>query len=397
MAILPRTGRAVVSEADAQGSKEARCRQRRGPLTFSRSPVERGRWVGKRMAQLARVRTPVLDLAYEHGGPGDGLPVVLLHGYPYDPRAFDEVASHPQRRRVCARSFPTCAAMAPRASCHRTRQGRDSRRHWGRTSSTSSMRCRLARPCWPGSTGEVAPPAWSRRSGRSACARLVSCAGYQIQDIARGGEPVDPEQELRFWYQHYFQTERGRKGLAERRGDIGRLLWKLWSPTWAFDEATYARTASSFDNPDFVDVVIHSYRHRMGTMPGDPRYAALEARLASLPKIAVPTIVLHGIVNDVNPPRISESHGRHFTGPFERRVLDNVGHNVPQEAPRGVCPGGPGPVQGPMTARAYAPALRAVASMWAARLSSMPRRSASAARNSCSSSRSGSTAMRAAV
>ena len=125
---------------------------------------------------------------------------------------------------------------------------------------------------WGGRAACVVSALWPER-----VRGLVSCAGYQIQDIARGGEPVGPEQELRFWYQHYFQTERGRKGLAERRGDIGRLLWKLWSPTWAFDEATYARTASSFDNPDFVDVVIHSYRHRMGNMPGDPRYAALEA------------------------------------------------------------------------------------------------------------------------
>jgi pimeloyl-ACP methyl ester carboxylesterase len=111
------------------------------------------------------------------------------------------------------------------------------------------------------------------------------------------------------------------------------LLWKLWSPTWAFDEATYRRTAASFDNADFVDVVIHSYRHRMGNVAGDPRYASVQAQLAALPKIGIPIIVIHGGADDVNPPELSEKHQRYFTGPYERRVFANVGHNPPQEAP----------------------------------------------------------------
>jgi pimeloyl-ACP methyl ester carboxylesterase len=118
------------------------------------------------------------------------------------------------------------------------------------------------------------------------------------------------------------------------RGELGRLLWKLWSPTWAFDDATYSRTASSFENADFVDVVIHSYRHRMGNAAGDPRYAATEAQLATLPTISVPTIVIHGAVDDVNPPQKSEGHRKYFTGHYQRRLFENVGHNPPQEAPR---------------------------------------------------------------
>jgi pimeloyl-ACP methyl ester carboxylesterase len=284
------------------------------------------------MAQLARVRTPVLDLAYEHGGPGDGLPAVLLHGYPYDPRAFDEVAAilNAEGLRTIVpylRGYGPTRFLSPDAprSGQQAALGQDV---LDLLDALQIGRAVLAGFDWGGRAACVVSALWPER-----VRALVSCAGYQIQDIARGGEPVGPEQELRFWYQHYFQTERGRNGLTEMRGDIGRLLWKLWSPTWAFDEATYARTASSFDNPDFVDVVIHSYRHRMGNMPGDPRYAALEARLASLPKIPVPTIVIHGVVNEVNPPELSEAHARHFTGPFERRLLDNVGHNVPQEAP----------------------------------------------------------------
>jgi pimeloyl-ACP methyl ester carboxylesterase len=163
---------------------------------------------------------------------------------------------------------------------------------------------------------------------------LVTCAGYQIQNNSQSTKPIEPEQELRFWYQHYFQTERGRRGLTERRDDFNRLLWKLWSPTWAFDDATFRRTAASFDNPDFIDVVIHSYRHRMGNAAGDARYAKLEAQLSSQPKICVPTIVLHGAVNDVNPVRNSESHKRFFTGYYERRILENIGHNPPQEDPK---------------------------------------------------------------
>jgi pimeloyl-ACP methyl ester carboxylesterase len=285
------------------------------------------------MAQLARVRTPVLDFAYEQGGPADALPVVLLHGYPYDARAFDEVGvilNGEGLRTIVPylRGYGPTRFLSPDTP----RSGQQAALGQDVLDLLDALQIRqavLAGFDWGGRAACVVTALWPER-----VRGLVSCAGYQIQDLARGGDPVDPEQERRFWYQHYFQTERGRKGLTQRRADIGRLLWKLWSPTWNFDDATYARTAASFDNPDFVDVVIHSYRHRMGTMPGDPRYAALEARLASLPKIGVPTVVLHGIVNDVNPPELSQAHARHFTGPFERCVLDNVGHNVPQEAPQ---------------------------------------------------------------
>ena len=136
------------------------------------------------------------------------------------------------------------------------------------------------------------------------------------------------------WYQYYFHTERGRNGLTEQRHEISRLLWKMWSPTWTFDDATFGRTAGSFDNADFVDVVIHSYRHRTGNTAGDPRYAAVEARLAAQPKINIPTINLHGAVDGVMPVRASESHHKHFTAPYQRRVLENVGHNPPHEAPQ---------------------------------------------------------------
>ncbi|MBI3515090.1 MAG: alpha/beta hydrolase, partial [Proteobacteria bacterium] len=146
-------------------------------------------------------------------------------------------------------------------------------------------------------------------------------------------KPAAAEQEHRHWYQYYFHTERGRAGLEANRRGIAKLLWQLWSPNWGFDDATFERTAASFDNPDFVAVVIQSYRHRYGYAPGDPALEPLEQRLAAQPKITVPTIVLHGDANGVGPAATSERHTSFFTGPYQRRVLPRIGHNVPAEAP----------------------------------------------------------------
>ena len=134
--------------------------------------------------------------------------------------------------------------------------------------------------------------------------------------------------------QYYFHGERGRAGLAQNRRELCRLLWRLWSPNWRFDDATYERTAVSFDKPDFVDVVIQSYRHRYGLAPGDPSVEATERRLAARPPITVPTVVLHGSDNGVTSARNSEGHRDMFTGPYERHVIPGGGHNVPQEAPK---------------------------------------------------------------
>lgn len=284
------------------------------------------------MAQLARVRTSVLDIAYEHSGAPNALPVVLLHGYPYDPRAFDEVVSI-----VAAAGFrtivPYLRGYGPTRflSSDTLRSGQQAALGQDLLDLLDALEIRqavLGGFDWGGRAACVVAALWPER-----VRGLVSCTGYQIQDIASAGNPVDPEQEHRFWYQHYFQTERGRNGLTRMRDQIGRLLWKLWSPTWAFDVATYARTAASFDNPDFVDVVIHSYRHRMGIVAGDPRYAPIEARLAKLPKIGVPTIVIHGTADGVNPHPKSEAHQRFFTAHYERRLFENVGHNPAQENP----------------------------------------------------------------
>jgi pimeloyl-ACP methyl ester carboxylesterase len=278
------------------------------------------------MAQLAYLRTSVLNVAYEQSGPAEALPIVLLLGYPYDARAFDEVVPIvnaagfrtivPFLRGYCATHF--LSPDTPRSG-EQAALGQDLLEFLDVLQIRQAV---LAGFDWGGRAACVVSALWPER-----VRGLLTCTGYQIQDIVGSNKPADPEQERRIWYQYYFQTERGRKGLAQMRAEIGKLLWKLWSPTWAFDDATYRRTAASFENADFVDVVIHSYRHRMGNAAGDPRYASIETKLATLPKIEVPTVVIHGAIDEVNPPQKSEGHHQYFTAHYQRRVFENVGHN----------------------------------------------------------------------
>jgi pimeloyl-ACP methyl ester carboxylesterase len=284
------------------------------------------------MASLLRVETPVLSVAYERSGPSGALPVVLLHGYPYDVRAFDGVV--PLLTAAGFATFvPFLRGYGPTRflSPSTPRSGEQAALGQDLLEFLDALEIRqavLAGFDWGGRAACIVSALWPER-----VRGLVTCAGYQIQDIANAHKPADPEQERRFWYQYYFHSQRGRNGLAQMRGAIGELLWKLWSPTWNFDAATFSRTAVSFDNPDFVEIVIHSYRHRFGNAAGDPRYAAIEAELAKQPRISVPTIVIHGEANGVSPPERSEGHRQYFTGPYERRLFANVGHNPPQESP----------------------------------------------------------------
>ena len=182
---------------------------------------------------------------------------------------------------------------------------------------------------WGGRAGCVVAALWPERARG-----LVNCTGYNIQDIKGSVKPVSAAQEHRFWYQYYFNTERGRAGLTENRRDIARVLWKLWSPNWHFTDATFDRTAPSFDNPDYVEVVIQSYRHRYGYAPGDPALLGIEARIQAQPTIGVPTINLDGDADGVRPiSRTDDPSAKKFTGFYERRILPGIGHNVPQEAP----------------------------------------------------------------
>lgn len=278
------------------------------------------------------VRTGVLEIAYEEYGPANGTPVLLLHGFPYDPRSFEEVAPK-LAANGCRALVPYLRGYGPTrfltpSQLKTGQQGAMGRDVLDFMDALSIQNAILAGFDWGGRAACVAAALWPER-----VKGLVSCTGYSIQDIAASARPVSPEQENRLWYQYYFHTPRGRAGLEANRHDFCKLLWKLWSPNWKFDDATYDRTAMSFDNPDFVDVTIHSYRHRFGYVAGDPVYEPIERQLASQPKIAVPSIVLHGEGDGVNNPAGSAAQARFFTGRYERRVIPVVGHNVPQEAP----------------------------------------------------------------
>jgi pimeloyl-ACP methyl ester carboxylesterase len=279
-----------------------------------------------------RARTDVLEIAYEEHGPENGAPVILLHGFPYDARAFDEVAP-PLAAQGCRVLVPYLRGYGPTRflSAATPRSGEQAALGHDLLQFMRAVgigRAALAGYDWGGRAACVVAALWPERVR---C--LVSCTGYNIQDIATSGEPAPAEQEHRLWYQYYFHTERGRAGLTKNRRDICRLLWKLWSPEWRFDEATFEKSAVSFDNPDFVDVVIQSYRHRYGYAAGDPALAGIDAELARQPKITVPTINLHGGHDGVGPVSDRDGRAHFFTGSYERRVLPGIGHNVPQEAP----------------------------------------------------------------
>lgn len=274
-----------------------------------------------------------LEVAYLEQGPADGPPVVLLHGFPYDVHSYDDVAAQlSQKGFRCLIPYlrgygPTrfLSRDTPRSG-QQAALGHDLRAFLDALEIPQAL---LAGYDWGGRAACVVAALWPERARG-----LVSCGtGYNIQDIANAATPAAPEQERRFWYQYYFHSERGRAGLAANRRALTRLLWELWSPSWSFDEETFNRSASAFDNPDFVDVVIHSYRHRYGLVPGDPALDSLEEKLASQPDISVPTIVLEGADDNVDPWEERDHHAAHFTGRYERRALPHTGHNPPQEAP----------------------------------------------------------------
>jgi pimeloyl-ACP methyl ester carboxylesterase len=281
------------------------------------------------------VRTPVLEMAYREYGPPEGTPVVMLHGWPSDVDDYAEAAPLLARSgfRVLVpwlRGFgPTrfLGADTPRSG-QQAALGADARDFLDALGIGSAT---LVGYDWGGRAACVVAALWPER-----VRGLVSITGYGIQDIAGAANPAAADQEWRYWYQWYFHTERGRAGLSRNRDDLVRLLWRLWSPNWAFDDATFARTAASFANPDFVDVTIQSYRHRYANAAGDPAYDAIEAMLVGRPPIRVPTMVLHGEADGVGAPAGSIPLDRLFTGLIERVHVPGAGHFLSREAPGAV-------------------------------------------------------------
>lgn len=274
-----------------------------------------------------------LEVAYHDFGPRDGPTAILLHGFPYDARSYDEVAARLARKGIRSvvpylRGYGKTRFISddiPRSG-EQAALGSDLLALMDALSISEAV---VGGYDWGGRAACIVAALWPER-----VTGLVSCGvGYNIQDIGKAGKPAPPEKEARYWYMYYFHTERGRAALKTNRKDLCKFIWKLWSPSWSFDDETYDETAVSFENPDFVEIVIHSYRHRFGGVPGDSRLAEIERRLAARPRISVPTIILQGADDGVDPPEKDDLICGYFTGKYTRRVISGTGHNPPQEAP----------------------------------------------------------------
>jgi pimeloyl-ACP methyl ester carboxylesterase len=284
-------------------------------------------------ASLKQIDAGLLNVGYAEAGPADGPAVVLLHGWPYDIYSFVDVA-------------PLLASAGYRVIIPYLRG-------YGSTRFLSSETFRNGQPAvvavdaialmdalkidkatiagfdWGGRTADIIAALWPER-----CQALVSVSGYLIGNQESGKVPLPPAAELEWWYQFYFATERGRAGYDKYRRDFSKLIWRLASPKWSFDDATFDRTAASFENPDHVAIVIHNYRWRQGLAEGEPKYDDLEKRLADGPVITVPTITLEGDANGAPHPEPG-SYAKKFSGKYEHRTITGgVGHNLPQEAPQ---------------------------------------------------------------
>jgi pimeloyl-ACP methyl ester carboxylesterase len=281
---------------------------------------------------LKQIEAGLLNVGYAEAGPADGPVVLLLHGWPYDIHTYVDVA-------------PLLAAQGYRVivpylrGYGTTRFLRDDTVRNGQQSvvavdavalldALDIEQAVLAGCDWGARTADIIAALWPER-----CTALVSVSGYLIGSQEVNKMPLPPEAELQWWYQYYFATERGRVGYDQNRHDFAKLIWQLASPKWDFDDATFDRSAASFDNPDHLDIVIHNYRWRLGLAEGEPEYDVLEKQLAEGPVITVPTITLEGDANGAFHPDPS-AYAKKFSGRYSHRTIEGgIGHNLPQEAP----------------------------------------------------------------
>jgi pimeloyl-ACP methyl ester carboxylesterase len=286
-----------------------------------------------KLPAMQYVTTSSLKIAYESHGPTTGDPVILLHGFPYSPRGYDAVAPT-----LAARGYrvivPYLRGYGPTRfnSPETPRSGQQAALAQDLLDLMDALGIRQASLCGYDWGGRAACIVAALYPERVRC--LVTGDGYNLQDIPHSMQPLDPVTEHRLWYQYYFHTPRGVEGLTQNRQALCEWLWQLWSPTWAEGAERYPLSAPAFDNPDFVEVVIHSYRHRFMYAPGDPALEWMEHALTRQPAISVPTISLCGAEDGVGPAPETDEDIEHFTGRYERRVLAGVGHNIPEEAPQ---------------------------------------------------------------
>jgi pimeloyl-ACP methyl ester carboxylesterase len=284
------------------------------------------------LGPLKQIDAGDLNVGYAEAGPPDGRPVILLHGWPYDIHTYADVAP------LLAAGYRTIVpylrgyGTTRFRSAETPRNGQQAALGADVVALMDALRIEKAivGGCdWGARTANIVAALWPER-----CKAMVSVSGYLIGSREANRMPLSPKAEHEWWYQYYFATERGRLGYERNRAEFAKLIWRLASPTWRFDDATFDRTAASFDNPDHVGIVIHNYRWRLGLAEGEPKYDAFEARLAAAPVIRVPTITLEGDANGAPHPDPS-AYASKFSGRYEHRTITGgIGHNLPQEAPR---------------------------------------------------------------
>lgn len=282
---------------------------------------------------IKKIETAILEIGYKEYGNSEDTPVILLHGFPYDINAYSEVAKilskknfrvlTPFFRGFGETKFKTLTAM---------RTGQQAAIAKDIIDFMDALKIRKAIVGgydWGSRTSCILSALWPDRFFG-----LVSVGGYTIQNISANAEPILPIMEQLYWYQYYFHTERGKKGLTKYRKELCKILWAEWSPAWKFDDATFEQSAVSFDNPDFIEIVIHSYRHRYGVVDGDSQYDEIEKLLTSIPKINIPAVVLDPEVDGFVKLFGIDNCSEHFTGKFKQIIIQGAGHNLPQEKPR---------------------------------------------------------------
>ena len=281
---------------------------------------------------LKQINAGALSIGYAEAGPADGPPIILLHGWPYDIHSFVDVApllSQAGYRVIIpyVRGYGTTLFL----SNDTLRNGQQSVIAVDIIELMDALQIQKATLGgfdWGARSANIVAALWPER-----CKALVSVSGYLIGSQQAGRMPLPPDAELQWWYQYYFATERGRVGYEKYRREFSKLIWQIASPKWKFDDATFDRSAASFDNPDHVGIVIHNYRWRLGLAEGEAKYDDLERRLAAAPVITVPTITLEGDANGAPHPEPA-SYAKKFSAKYEHRLIDGgIGHNLPQEAP----------------------------------------------------------------
>jgi len=280
---------------------------------------------------LKQINAGVLNVGYAEAGDPRGRPVILMHGFPYDIHSYVEVApllaAHGYRVIVpYFRGYGTTTFLSP-ATPRNADQAAFAVDILALMDALKIENAILAGYDWGSRTGDIIAALWPHR-----VQGLISVAGYLITNLAAEKQPLPPAAENAWWYQYYFDTERGVLGLMKYRDELGLFIWKFNSPTWKFSQATYSQTATAFNNPAFVSIVIGNYRWRQSRAPREPEYASIEDKLQRTPAITVPTIAIDGKYDPFTPPGNGAAYRDHFTGTYEHRTFD-VGHNVPQEAP----------------------------------------------------------------